>query len=414
MSKERQDMKAQDPITQARFFFDIVCPYAYLASTQIERISRETRVKIEWVPMLLGGVFRSIGAPQIPAAAMTPPKARMNALDLERWALRWGVPFSFSQHHPQRSVEAMRLLCITPQSMMPSVAARIFRLYWSEQGRLDQDALEDIANDFDLLEEWRSRGDEAKEILFNHTALAVSLGVFGAPALEVNGNIFWGQDRLDLARIALGSSPPVWPVSQAPKGSFVEIFHDFSSPFSYLGCLHVERLVVERGAQVKWRPILLGALFKSIGAPNVPLFTMTDAKRKYMLKDLHDWAAYWEAPFCFPKSFPLRTVTALRLAIIDPSLTPILYHAAWGKGDDIGDEQVLRELLTQSGLDPDLLLERAQSIEIKEQLRENTSAAETAGAFGAPSFVLHRPDQDPQLFWGQDRVELLCETLIAL
>ena len=90
---------------RARFFYDVVCPYAYLASTQVEELACDVGVEIEWVPMLLGGVFRAHDAPQVPAAHMSPAKARMNGLDLERWSSRWGVPFSFSGHHPQRTVE---------------------------------------------------------------------------------------------------------------------------------------------------------------------------------------------------------------------------------------------------------------------------------------------------------------------
>ena len=93
---------------RARFFYDIVCPYAYLASTQVAKIAADTGAEIEWVPMLLGGVFRALKAPQVPAQQMAPAKARMNTLDLSRWAKRWGVAFSFSSHHPQRTVEAMR------------------------------------------------------------------------------------------------------------------------------------------------------------------------------------------------------------------------------------------------------------------------------------------------------------------
>ena len=400
-------------MVQARFFYDIVCPYAYLASTQIEKLAQETGAQIEWIPMLLGGVFRAIDAPQVPAASMTVPKARMNTLDLERWAKRWDVPFSFSRFHPQRSVEAMRLLCITPDNLRPQVSAEIFQVYWAKQERLDQACLEKIATQFNLLKIWKEQAGKAKEKLFKNTDIAVKLGIFGAPALEVNGKIFWGQDRLNLAKTALGSSPNPIPQGQAPQGSYVEVFHDFSSPFSYLGCQHVERLVNERGAELRWRPILLGALFKKIGAPNVPLFEMNAPKQRYMSKDLQDWANYWSVPFSFPKAFPLRTVTALRLALLEPSLTSILYRAAWGEGLNIGDHEILNTLLEDKGYPAQDLLERTQTVEIKELLKVNTQAAEEAGAFGAPSFVLHRPQEAPQLFWGQDRLPLLCEALIA-
>ena len=183
----------------ARFFFDVVCPYAYLASTQIEKLAQDTGTQIEWVPMLLGGVFRAIKAPQVPASKMSMPKARMNTLDLNRWSARWGVPFQFSKYHPQRTVEAMRLLCITPAALKPQLSSKLFQRYWTEQGRLDLDFLEAVADDFGLLDTWKESSEKAKGILFENTELAVSLGVFGAPALEVNGEIFWGQDRLEYA-----------------------------------------------------------------------------------------------------------------------------------------------------------------------------------------------------------------------
>lgn len=400
-------------IVRARFFYDIVCPYAYLASTQIERLIAETGAEIEWVPMLLGGVFRAHRAPQVPAQHMTPAKARMNTLDLARWAKRWEVPFQFSAHHPQRTVEAMRLLCITPSAQRPQVSDRLFRAYWSEGARLDEALVERVAAEFDLLERWHSAHDEAKTQLFINTELAVSFGIFGAPSFEIDGEIFWGQDRLELVKGALGGTPKTIMSGQAPRGTSVEIFHDFSSPFSYLGCQHAERLITDRGAEVRWRPMLLGALFKSIGAPIVPLFEMNEAKRTYMGKDLNDWAHYWEVPFVFPMDFPLNTVTALRLAIIDPSLTPTLYRAAWGEGLNLGDREVLSQLLQSRDLDVQSLFARAQDQTIKDTLRENTAAAEAQGAFGAPSFVLHRPDKPAQLFWGQDRLELLCEAICA-
>jgi len=305
----------------------------------------------------------------------------------------------------------MRLLCITPDELRPQVSARLFRAYWAEQARLDMPLLEQIADDFNLLDQWRSRREEAKKQLFTNTDLAVSFGIFGAPSFEINGEIFWGQDRLEFVRRSLGGEPSSIVNGRAPHGTFVEIFHDFSSPFSYLGCQHAAHLITERGAEVHWRPMLLGALFKSVGTPIVPLFEMNTAKRAYMGKDLNDWASYWNVPFTFPQAFPLNTVTALRLAIIEPKLTGALYRAAWSEGRDLGDLEVLSQILEAEGVDAQALITRTQDPTIKTILRENTAAAEARGAFGAPSLVLHRPQEPPQLFWGQDRLELLCEAL---
>ena len=132
-----------------------------------------------------------------------------------------------------------------------------------------------------------------------------------------------------------------------------------------------------------------------------------------MAKDLNDWAKYWEVPFRFPKTFPLRTVNALRLAIAEPRLTAAIYRQAWAYGDDIGNEDILKTVISREGFDPRALLKRTQDHVIKEELRKNTADAERYGAFGAPSFILHRPQEPAQLFWGQDRLQLLCEALIS-
>ena len=58
---------------ELRFYFDVVCPYAYLASTRIEALAAAHGATVAWRPILLGCLFRVIGAPLIPATAMSAP-----------------------------------------------------------------------------------------------------------------------------------------------------------------------------------------------------------------------------------------------------------------------------------------------------------------------------------------------------
>src|SRR5262249_39108152 len=88
------------------FYYDIVCPFAYLASTQIESVCKGT--ELHWQPILLGGLLKSIGNPE-PMRSAPPAKAYMNLLDAQRWAEHRGVPLVFPPGHPRRTVEAMRL-----------------------------------------------------------------------------------------------------------------------------------------------------------------------------------------------------------------------------------------------------------------------------------------------------------------
>ena len=90
------------------FYYDIVCPYAYLGSTQIQAIADRCGASVSYKPILLGGVLQSVGSPTVPMNAMPPSKARHNLLDMQRWADLWKVPFKFPNGHPRRSVGLRR------------------------------------------------------------------------------------------------------------------------------------------------------------------------------------------------------------------------------------------------------------------------------------------------------------------
>ena len=90
------------------FWFDYSCPYAYLASTQVEALAERTGARLSWRPMLLGGVFAANGTAQKLFATLSAPKAAHNARDLDRWAEVFGVTLRMPPEHPFRTVEALR------------------------------------------------------------------------------------------------------------------------------------------------------------------------------------------------------------------------------------------------------------------------------------------------------------------
>jgi 2-hydroxychromene-2-carboxylate isomerase len=188
-----------------------------------------------------------------------------------------------------------------------------------------------------------------------------------------------------------------------------EFFYDFSSPFAYLGATQVDRLLA--GHQVIWRPFLLGALFKEIGAPNVPLQSYTPAKQKILLLDQHRWADHWGVEFKFPDKFPQRTVTALRLALQVPErqiapLSVALFRVMWAENGDLEDRATLERVLSAQGLDAARLLAGCDDPEVKARLKANTDRAVALGLCGAPSFVVGE-----RVFWGQDRLEFVKRAL---
>lgn len=189
----------------------------------------------------------------------------------------------------------------------------------------------------------------------------------------------------------------------------VECFFDYSSPFAYLGTTQIARVADEEGAALEWRPFLLGALFKTIGTPDVPLATFSEPKRRAMLLDLQRWARVHGVGFRFPSRFPLRTVDALRLTYVVPeshrgTFIARAMQAAWV--DDEGLERdVLQRCLVDVGLDASLL-GRIDEPEIKAALRATTDEAQRRGAPGAPTFFVHDGTREA-LVWGQDRLDFV-------
>ena len=185
----------------------------------------------------------------------------------------------------------------------------------------------------------------------------------------------------------------------------LEIFWDFSSPFSYLGATQAEALAARTGAKLVWKPMLLGGVFKSIGQVDAPILTWGEAKRTHTLKDLERWASYYGVPFAFPSRFPMNTLKALRsyLAMPEPERAGFrerTYRAYWAEDRDISDDTTLRELIGEGANE---ILARTQQGEIKRALIDATNEAVTRGVFGAPTWII----DGEELIWGQDRIPLV-------
>lgn len=189
-------------------------------------------------------------------------------------------------------------------------------------------------------------------------------------------------------------------------GRRLEFFFDFSSPFGYLASVAVPEVAVRHGAEVVYKPILLGGLFRAIGTPQVPLDAMSEAKRRYTLVDLQRWADLRGAPFAWPSAFPLRTVKPLRMTLLAApaerqGLIAEVMAACWARGLDPDDDQVLRDCARAAGADEGLV-GATRSDEAKAALRAVTDEAVDRGVPGVPTFFV-----DDQLFWGQDRLDFV-------
>jgi 2-hydroxychromene-2-carboxylate isomerase len=400
------------------YFFDFSCPYAYLGSTQIESLCGRRGAELKWKPMLLGGVFRAVGTAQNMAEGMVVAKARHNLNDMRRWASLWEVELEIPPGHPFRCVRALRALLSLPEDRWPPVIHALYRSYWIDgadiaRPEVIETALEVAGIDAAARTRALAANDDPalKDELRRRTDEAIDRGVFGAPAIFVGDKLFWGQDRLGLVDEALGGAPVPPAASAGASPATIDFYYDFSSPFAYLGSTQIEDIARRSGARLRWRPFLLGALFKAIGTPNVPLLALNPAKQRYLQRDLCDWAAHLGVPFRFASRFPMRSVKALRLALLAGDdhigrLSKALFRALWVDDRDLDDDDTLAAILADVDLDPGLVA-RTTEPEVKALLFDATAAALDRGVFGAPTSIVSRPGADDELFWGQDRLELV-------
>lgn len=191
----------------------------------------------------------------------------------------------------------------------------------------------------------------------------------------------------------------------------LEFFFDFGSPASYIAFRQLPALAAERGAEIAWRPMLLGGVFKATG--NASPVTVP-AKGRWMMGDLQRWAQRAGIPFRFNPHFPVNTLTLMRgatgLLLRDRArflpYCEAVFDALWQQGQNLGDPAVLATLLRGAGFDAEAFAVLVADPEVKAALIATTDEAVSRGVFGAPTCFV-----GDAMFFGQDRLDFVREAL---
>ncbi|WP_371370408.1 2-hydroxychromene-2-carboxylate isomerase [Pseudomonas sp. QL9] len=191
----------------------------------------------------------------------------------------------------------------------------------------------------------------------------------------------------------------------------VEFYFDFGSPTSYLAFTQLPGICAEAGAELVYRPVLLGGVFQATGNAS-PI--AVPAKGRYTLIDIQRFARRYGVPMKMNPFFPINTLQLMRAAtgvqMRQPerfaALLDCVFKGMWVDALNLGDPAVLGRVLAEAGFDPQALLALTADQEVKDALKANTEAAIKRGMFGAPTMFVGN-----EMFFGQDRLDFVREAL---
>ncbi len=195
------------------YYFSSVSPWAYLGHAPFTDIARRHGLSINYKPVFLGQVFAQTGG--LPLPQRHPARQRYRMVELQRWRQRRGLSFNLQpKHWPfDASLLDRALIALVHAGADPDAfLARAYQGIWEEE--------RDLADPLVVAELAEAAGHDSTSLLeaAGHTSTevvyvlnmenAVAADVFGSPAYVLDGEVFWGQDRLDLLDDALASGRP--------------------------------------------------------------------------------------------------------------------------------------------------------------------------------------------------------------
>ncbi len=185
------------------FWFDFASTYSYLAAERIEPLAAARGVVVGWRPFLLGPVFTAMGWNDSPFN-IYPSKGRYMWRDMERLCRQYGLPLTRPSRFPRNGIRAARVICAHADApWVPDFARAVFSAGFArDQDIGEREAVTGLLRDLGLDAEaliGAAESPEGKDSLRRQTDEAFRLDIFGAPSFVVDGELFWGNDRLEQA-----------------------------------------------------------------------------------------------------------------------------------------------------------------------------------------------------------------------
>ena len=184
----------------------------------------------------------------------------------------------------------------------------------------------------------------------------------------------------------------------------IDFWFEFASNYSYLSVMRIEAAAAEHNVRVRWKPFLLGPIFRSFGWNTSP-FVLQKAKGEYVWKDMVRLCNKYQLPWVRPTVFPRSGLLPLRVALVGADQDWMgaycrrMMSLNFAENREIDSVEVVADVLGQLNLPAQRIITEAQSDANKLRLRQQTETAKVMGIFGAPTFFVR-----DEMFWGDDRL----------
>lgn len=193
------------------YYFSVISPFTYLGSQRFEEILQRHRAEVRVKPVSLATIFPKTGG--VPPAKRAPERQAYRFVELERWSKYLGMPLNLRPaYFPAPDIEAARMVIAAGETGGDPLrlAHAVLKGVWAEERNIaDFGTLQEIAGEtgHHATALMAAAADpETKTTFEAYTKEALEAGVFGAPTYIYQGELFWGQDRLDFLDRALAES----------------------------------------------------------------------------------------------------------------------------------------------------------------------------------------------------------------